>query len=518
MKIIEMLRLSEMGLTQRQIAAGAGCARSTVGEVLKLCKDKSIDFALAKQKTAEELHSFLYPVDKTKQRVLPEPDWRAIREELAKHKNLNLQFLWEEYRSQYPGGLSYSRFCVHYRQYREAIGKEVYLHNERKAGEVMEVDWMGDTLDCVVSEKTGEIMKAHFFVSIIGYSGYPYVEAFPNEREINWITGNVNALHYYGGAPRLITPDNLKAAVKTPRYYEPIINSSYWELAQHYGVAIIPTRVGKARDKSLVEQSVGWLETWLLGKLRKQMFFSFTELNLTIRGYISELSQKPFQKREGSRLSEFIEIDKPALRPLPAQRYEIADIVARRVGDNYHLEYDRFYYSVPYTLHGEMVMLRATGATIEVFDRNHLRMASHKRRYLEGISPTPIIPMARYVTDEAHMPPNHVVVYRARQFDGKRYLAWAQKIGESAHFIIDGLLTSGPVEEQGYKSCMGVLQLSKTYGDAALEAACTRARALGSCTYTTVKSILKTGTVDNARRVPLPTPLHENIRGGEYYN
>ena len=518
MKIIEMLRLSEMGLTQRQIAIGAGCARSTVGEVLKLCNDKSIDFITARQMTAEKLHYILYPVDKTKQRAFPEPDWSVIREELAKHKNLNLQFLWEEYRTQYPGGLSYSRFCVHYRQYRETIGKEVCLRNERKAGEVMEVDWMGDTLECVINDKTGEVIKAHFFVSIIGYSGYPYVEAFPNEQEINWITGNVNALHYYGGVPRLITPDNLKAAVKTPRYYEPTINSAYWELAQHYEVAIIPARVGKARDKSLVEQSVGWLETWLLGKLRKQTFFSFSELNLAIRKYISELSQKPFQKREGSRLSEFLDIDKPALRLLPARRYEVADIVARRVGDNYHLEYDRFYYSVPYTLHGEMVILRATSAIIEVFDKNHLRMASHKRRYPERIPLTTMAPMAHYITDEAHMPPNHRVVYRARQFDGKRYLAWAKKIGESAHFIIDGLLSNGPVEEQGYKSCMGVLQLSKTYGDAALEAACMRARALGSCTYTTVKNILKNGMDDSLRPASQSTPLHENIRGGEYYN
>jgi len=263
------------------------------------------------------------------------------------------------------------------------------------------------------------------------------------------------------------------------------------------------------QDKPVVERTVGWLETWLLGKLRNQKFFSFHELNKTIHKYIAELSKKPFQKREGSRWSDFQEIDKPALRPLPLQKYEIADLVSRRVGDNYHLEYAGFYYSAPYTLHGETVTLRASGTVIEIFDKNHLRMASHKRRYSAA--------RGRYVTDEAHMPPNHKAVYISRQFDGNRYRSWAKKIGESTFFIIDGLLTSGAVEEQGYKACMGILQFSQTYGDAAVEAACERARAIGSCTYTTVKSIVKSGAACNEAQTPPPTPSHENIRGGEYY-
>ena len=509
MKIVEMLKLRAMGLTQRQIAASAGCAKSTVGDVLKLCRETGVSYDTASQMADEQLHGILYPEDESKKQSPPEPDWKAIQEELAKHKNLNLQYMWEDYRAQHPNGLSYSRFCVHYRQYREATSRQVSLHNERRAGEVMEVDWMGDTLPCVIGDNSGEVITAHFFVAIMGYSGYPYVEAFPNEQEPNWISANVNALHYFGGVPRIIEPDNCKTAVKTPRYYEPVINSAYWELAQHYEVAIVPARIRKPQDKPVVERTVGWLEIWLLGKLRNQKFFSFHELNRTIRKYIAELSRKPFQKREGSRWSDFQEIDKPALRPLPIQRYEIADIVSRRVGDNYHLEYAGFHYSVPYTLHGEVVTLRATGTVIEVFDKKHLRMASHKRRYSAALG--------RYVTDEAHMPPNHKAVYISRQFDGNRYRSWAKKIGESTLFIIDGLLTGGAVEEQGYKACMGILQFSEKYGGDVLEAACERARAIGSCTYTTVKSIIKSGVTSNGQQTPIPTPSHENIRGGEYY-
>ena len=509
MKITEMLRLSEMGLSQRQIAASAGCGKSTVGEVLKLCREKKITHEAASRLSDEELHEKLYPDSGLQKAKATEPDWKAIHEELVKHKNLNLQFVWEEYRTQCPNGLSYSRFCEHYREYRTASGRQVSLHNERKAGELMEVDWMGDTLPCVVDGESGEVLEAHFFVSILGYSHYPYVEAFPDEKEPSWITAQVNALRYYGGVPRVFVPDNCKTAVKTPKYYEPVINSAYWELAEHYKAAVIPARSRKPKDKPAVEQTVGWLETWLLGRLRNQRFFSFHELNKTILKELGELSTRPFQKREGSRLDDFLTVDRPALRPLPAQQYEIADVVFRRVGDNYHVEYAGFHYSVPYTLHKEQVTLRATSTTIEILDKNHLRVASHERRYNTS--------GGRYVSNVEHMPQNHKIVYQSRQFDGSRYRDWARKIGESTYLIIDSLLVGGKVEEQGYKSCMGILQLSKKHGDARLEAACGRARLLGSPTYSTVSAILKNGVEAVPAGGSKPIPEHENIRGGEYY-
>lgn len=509
MKIIEMLRLSQMGLSQRQIASGAGCAKSTVGDVLKLCRERGVSYEAATLLSDAELHNILYPPKETKKAGSKEPDWKAVAEELAKHKNLNLQFLWEEYRVQYPDGLSYSRYCTHYRQYREAAGREVSLYHERRAAEVMEVDWMGDTLSCVKEEGTNTTASAHFFVAVMGYSGLPYVEAFPNEQEANWIKAHVNALNYYGGVPRIIEPDNCKTAVKTPKYYEPIINSAYWELARHYEVAVVPARVRKPKDKPLVEQTVGWLETHLLGKLRNQTFFSFYELNKAIRVYMQELVKKPFQKREGSRYSEFQRIDKPALRPLPTQKYEIADIVQRSVPDNYHIEYGGHYYSVPYTLHKERVTLRATDAVIEIFDKNHIRMASHRRRYS--------IANGRYVTDTAHMPPNHRAVHETRQFDGARYRAWAKKIGPNTQKVIERLLSVGSVEEQGYRACMGVLQLGKAHGETALEAACERGCVMGAPSYTVIKRIINNGTKCNIDAALTAIPNHENIRGSAYY-
>ena len=196
MKIIEILRLGEIGMSQRQIAKSSGCGKTTISRVQARFREAGVTYVTAKEMSEDELDAIMYPENKDSRKKLPIPDWSAIHEELAKHKNLNLQFMWEEYREQYPEGLSYSRYCELYREWREIGGREVSLYRERKAAEIMEVDWMGDTLPCVVDSTTGEAYEAHFFVAVLGYSHYPYVEAFPDEKEAQWIGGNVNALHY----------------------------------------------------------------------------------------------------------------------------------------------------------------------------------------------------------------------------------------------------------------------------------------------------------------------------------
>ena len=350
-------------------------------------------------------------------------------------------------------------------------------------------------------------MDAHFFVAVLGYSGYPYVEAFPDERVVSWITAHVNALRFYGGTPRKIVPDNCKTAVKTPQYYEPTMNMVYGDLGRHYELAIVPTRIKKPKDKPFIEKRVGWVETWLLGELRNQTFFDFHELNIEIRRIMNKLVDREFKKRKGvTRRSLFKEFDQPALRPLPEHDFEIADTVARKVGDNYHLEYDGFHYSVPYTLHQEQVTLRATTKTIEVLDKNRIRVATHPRKF-QG---------QRYISLPEHMPKNHQAVYQRRQFDGSRYRNWAKNIGENTHTVIDNMLQSGPIEEQAYRSCMGVLQFGKTYGNDRLESACAKAIELGSYAYTTIKNILK-NRQDGLRQTAKPSPEHENIRGSGYY-
>ena len=501
MKVVEMLRLAEMGLSIREIHQSSGCAKSTVYDTIKRCQEKAIDYKKAASMTDEELQTHMFPSLNGSRK--PEPDWEYIHAELTKHKNLNLQFMWEEFRADTPNGIGYTQFCLKYREYRKSKGKQVTMHQERVAGESLQVDWMGDTLECVMDSKTGIKSEAHFFIAVLGSSGYPFVEAFPDERLTHWMRANVDALEYYGGVPKVITPDNCTTAIKRPRYYEPVINSAYWEFALHYKVAILPARVKKPKDKSLVENSVGWLETWLLGKLRNQYFFSFAELNMAVMEYVSELCDKQYKKREGTRRSVFEQEDKPMLRPLPEQRYEIADVLSKKLGDNYHLEYNGFYYSVPYTLLGEQLIIRATDLSIEILKAaDHKRVAVHRRHY-KG---------SKYVSDPNHMPANHRAIYEQRQFDGERYKQWAKDIGDNTFHVINEILTNGPIEEQGYRACMAILQFSKTYGSYRLESSCRKARKLGSCTYTTIKNILKNGTEESSAKAK-PTPRHDNIRG-----
>ena len=301
-----------------------------------------------------------------------------------------------------------------------------------------------------------------------------------------------------------IVPDNLKNAITRANYYDPKLNPAYWEFAKHYEVAVIPARIKQPKDKAPVESSIGWLETWLLEWLRGKRFFSFEELNRSIQTRLRELVKRPFQKRPGSREEVFIKVDKPALRPLPATRYEQAEYTLRRVPDNYHVEYDGFYYSVPFTMHKQQVTLRVSSDTLEIINENRERVALHIRRFTGS----------RYVTTRSHMPKNHQHQRDIELFNGPRYRSWAENIGTDTAFVINAMLTAQHIEETAYRSCMGVLQMGSKYGNDRLEAACGKARAINSCTYTTIKNILK--NAQDKTPVPSqakPTPLHENLRG-----
>jgi transposase len=507
MKIIEILRLTEQGYSQREIAKSVKCGKSTVGEIQKRCRNSNLKYASAATMTNDEIKTLLYP-NSFGHSIKEGPDWPSIHERLQTNKRLNLQYLWEEYKADNANGLSYSRFCKRYLDWKNETGKNVIMIQNREPGKELFVDWMGDTLDCVVDSSTREVLTAHFFVATLGDSSYPYVEAFPDEKLDKWLQAHVNALKYLGGIPRVIVPDNCKTSTTKPNYYDPAINHSYWDFAQHYGVAILPARIREPRDKSPVESSIGWLETWLLEWLRGKHYFSFIALNNEIRYRVDELAIRPFQKRKGSRESVFEELDKPALRPLPYTHYEYADYKVCRTPANYHVEYDNFYYSVPHNLYKQMVTIRATTTTIEILNNNRERVALHQRRYIGS----------RYVTNTGHMPPHHRHQHDANRFDGTKYRMWAKNIGEQTYAVIDHLLSSQIVEEQAYRSCMGILQCSRKYGNQRLETACTKAIAMKSCKYSTITTILKNGQDRiSASKTDEPTPLHENLRGSKAY-
>ena len=508
MTLLEILRLTEMSYSQRKIAKSVKCSKSTVGEIQRRCRGIGLSYNQAYELSDKEIKSLVYPVYRGRRVIKPDPDFGSIQKALQQDSNKNLQYIWEDYRLNNLEGLSYSQFCERFRRWKNESGHNVNMHIEREPGKEIMIDWMGDTLEIVFDSITGQVFKAFFFVTTLGYSGYPYVEAFPNQKQESWQKGHVNAFNYYGGTSLILVPDNCKTGVTKANHYEPVINQAYWELAKHYNVAVIPARVRKPQDKSPVETSIGWLETWLLSWLKGQKFFSFAELNKAIRQRLAQLVERPFQKRTGSRLSNFIEFDQPRLRPLPLKAFEIADMVNKRLPDNYHVEYQSYYYSAPFQYFNQMVTIRATQTTIEIFDTNRIRIASHQRSFSK-----------RYVTDTAHMPEKHRRYLEANQFDGHRYRSWAKDIGPDTAHVVDRMLYSCKVEEQSYKACMGLLQLSKKYGDKRLEAACKKAIALNSMNYTTVSNILKHGQdLAVLKLKSAATPVHENIRGAAYYS
>jgi transposase len=505
MRIIEMVRLWEQGFSQRDIATSVKCAKSTVGEIQRRCREQGITtYAQIADMTDDVILEKLYPERFGGRPVKDEPDWESIQKRLNSQKRLNLRFIWEEYRGPNPAGLGYSQFCNRYAQWQHTTGKQVVMVQEREPGKELFVDWMGDTLDCVLDSETGKLLRAHFFVATLGDSGFPVVEAFPDERMDSWLTAHVHTFGRLGGVPRIVVPDNCRTAVTKSCYYDPTVNRSYNDLAKHYKLAVIPARIRAPRDKGQVEGSVGWLETWLVEWLRGQpVFESFSELNHAIRQRMSELVKRPFQNRAGSRESVFLELDKPALRPLPPEPYEYAVYQSRKIPDNYHLEFAGFYYSTPHEYYKSEVCLKASATMIEVYDGHNKRIAVHERRYAGK----------RYVTLRSHMPENHRFRQDQNRFDGKRYRSWARAIGEHTFYVIDYLLAAADIEETAYRSCMGVLQFSKSHGREKLEAACKRARELQSCSYTTVYHILK----NHQETAPLfkavaPTPAHDNLR------
>ena len=496
--ILEIMRLSEMGLTYREIASSTKCGRSTVGEIKKRCKDAGLTYAAASELSSAEIKMRLYP---TAAPIAAKAalDWEAVHKWLKSGKRRNLQMAWENYRLENQDGLGYSQFCRRYRAWKDTTGKAVTMVQDHEPGKEMYIDWAGDTLECVVDDSTGELLVAHFFVAALGYSCYPYVEAFPNEQMESWLMGNIHALEHYGGVPRMAVPDNTSTAVTKPHYYDTKLNPTYLDFAQHYGIAIVPARPYKAKDKSVVEGTVGWLETWLLEWLRGQYFFSFDDLNRAIKSRVKALTERPFQKRPGSRASDFEAFDRPALMPLPPTRFEIAEYATRRVPDSYHLEYGNFYYSVPYTLYKQEVTMRVTPTMIEVVNGNRERVALHIRRHSGS----------RYVTASEHMPERH---RRHAEFKGRTgadYVAWARTVGDSTQAVIERMLNAQTFEETAYRSCMGVMQFASKYSPELLEAACARALEIGNPIYTTIKKLLQ--NPQPARR-PQPLPKHGNLR------
>jgi len=503
-KIAEVLRLDAAGMSARQIASSIGTGKSTVTEYLDRARAAGVGWPLEDGLDEEALEARLFPAAVAVTTARPVPDWSAIAKELKKKHHVTLRLLWLEWREANPEGWGYSQFCWHFKCWADT--QDVVMRLTHKAGEKMFVDYAGDTMP-VTDPDTGEVSDFEVFVAVLGCSGMLFSEATRSQDLASWTGSHIRAWESFGGVTTLTVPDNLRSGVTRPCYYDPEINRSYEELAQHYGTAILPARVRHPRDKAMAEAGVQSVERWALAPLRNRTFFSPADLNGAITERIAWLNEREFRGEKTSRKDLFCDLERPALRPLPASRYEFGAWKAVTVNIDYHVEYERRYYSVPYQLVRQRLDLRASAGCIEIF-KGTRRVASHVREYGSR----------RYITDPAHMPASH----RAHlEWTPSRLVQWAKGSSEAAGSFVEALLESRPHPEHAYRACLGLMSLARRYGDDRLGAACTRAISAKAISYTSVKSILAEGldrlALPEATDVPAP-PTHENLRGADYFS
>ena len=490
--IREILRLQyehEMG--QRGIGKCIQMSKSWVGKVQKSLKDKGITYEISRSMTDEDLEEIVHPSEHGKGAPQKDPDvdWEHFYKLImAPNSKANRAYVWStEYRAQNPEGLSYSQFCAKLRTWSQLAGKDLVMPIERDPGKEMFIDWVGDPCEQLIDMSTGEIITTYLFVTTLGDGGMPFAEAFTSMQQSSWMQGHFDAFRWYGGIPRVLIPDNTKTAVIHRQMYDTTLNHAYLQLAYHYRVAICPARVRKPRDKPGVEETVGWLETWLMEWLKTQVFFSLEEMNAAIQERMKFLAQQPYENRPGTRQQVFDTWDKPALRPLPKEEMEFFETrMVTRFPNNYHVEVretdkTRFYYSIPYTAYPGSGYIHLYPKKVEIFSYTGEKLAIHQRRFSGR----------RYVTNLDHMPRNHQEIYKQNRYDGHFYRGRARSLGPNVYLFVDTLLKDVPAEEQAYKSCMGVLTLADKHGEKLLDAACRKALALRSVTYTTVKTLLK---------------------------
>jgi transposase len=506
-KIREVLRLKhEAGLAARAIGRACGLSKSAVNNYIRLARIQGLGWPLPTEMDDAVLETRLKPALPVAIKLAP-LNYEQLHQEL-KFKSMTLALLWEEYRQGHvTDGYGYSQFCHLYRGWLGCQKRS--MRQTHKAGEKLFLDYSGSTVPVVVNRLTGEIAEAQIFVAVLGASNYTYAEATWSQQLRDWISSQVRAFEYFGGVPELVVPDNLKSAVSKACRYEPELNATTAEMVRHYGTAMLPARPYKPKDKAKVEGGVLLVQRWILARLRHQTFFSLAELNAAIRKLLEDLNQRPFKKLEGSRKSQFESIEKPALKPLPATRYEYALWEEAKVHIDYHIEIDKHYYSVPNALVGQSVDIRVGASVIEVFLKSR-RVASHPRCFNQKHG---------HSTTSEHMPAAH---RKHMEWSPGRFLEWGYEIGPRTKDLVRHVLENRPHPEHGYRSCLGLLSLAKKYGRERLEAACSRALMLKAPSYKSVKNILHTGL----DRQPLPQapmdelfvlPEHGNVRGPEYY-
>ena len=499
-----LLRLHHGGVSAREMGRLLGVARSTIQDNLKRAAAAGLAWPLADDLTDEVLEQRLFGRAgfATGQRRRAEPDWAALAREL-KRPGVTMMILWEEYREINQEGYGYSRFCDLLRGFERRLSPVMRQHHV--AGEKAFVDYSGKRIP-IVDPTTGEVHEAEIFVGVLGASNLTYAEATWTQQLLDWTGAHVRMFRFFGGAPKLLVPDNLKSGVNKASFYDPEINRTYGALAAYYSVGILPARPHKPRDKAKVEAGVRFAQTYILGRLRAQTFFSLAECNEAIKLVMQRMNERTMRHLGVSRRELFEKIEREALNPLPVDDWEFAEWRRARVNLDYHIEIHDFLYSVPHALIRAEVEVRVTERIVEVFYRGQ-RVAVHQRRYMGR----------KHGTDPDHMPSSHRFL---AEWTPDRFRRWAGKIGPNTEALISAVLASRKHPEQGFRTCLGMLRSYRGLDPARVEAVSARALELGVLNCKGVASLLARKLDDAAAKNDPPVTLfdHANLRGPGYYH
>jgi transposase len=500
-KFREILRLHDLGYSQGQIARSCAVARSTVQDYVRRATAKGLSYEQLHQLSDAQAKALL---GKGQRQVTSPPEeiaFEPIHQELQR-KGVTLALLWQEGVNAGQWNLSYASFCRRYNQWKGR--HNLSMRQVHKAGEKLYVDYCGMTV-VVHDPITQQEVTAEIFVAALGASNYTFAEATPGQSLEHWIGSHQRALAFFGGVPEVIVPDNLKSGVNSPCRYEPGINSSYQEFAEHYGVAVIPARPKKPRDKAKVEKAVQEVERQVLAPLRHESFTGFAQLNAAIRERLAALNRRVMKGYGLSRRELFERIERDALSALPQAPFVFARWKDAKVSLDYHIEVERHYYSVPYTLVQRHVRVKSSEHQVEIFFESQ-RVAAHPR------SKVPY----RHTTLPEHMPPEHWAYKRQSR---ATFVNWAQQIGPQTVEQVEAIFALKAHEEQAFRTLKGVQRLATQYGHTRLEAACAYANPLSLVGLSRLRSILH-----HHRDLSLPTlptaqatPSHDNLRGASYY-
>lgn len=506
-KLKQIIRLRKEGLALQTIAKAVDISRNTVKKYLRLIEVKEFNADDLLQMEDNALDALLHdpdPADEARLASLAALFPYFERELLR--TGVTRWVLWGEYRQQHPDGFSYSRFCDHYKQWKTC--QSATLHFDHEPADKLFIDFTGKKLG-IVDPVTGEITEVEVYVAVLGYSHLTYVQGVATQRKEDFIAATENALHFLGGVPKVLVPDNLKSAVAKADKYEAELNSSFLDFANHYGTSVLPARSYKPRDKAPAERTVNIAYSRIFAPLRNQVFYSLASLNKAIAGLLAVHNDRLFQRRPVSRRQLFEQDEKPLLAPLPVNRYEIKQFKEVTVMKNGHIQLseDKHYYSVPYRFIGCKVKVIYSATQVAVF-YNKERIAYH------GRSPK------RYghSTIHDHMPSTHQFV---SEWNPDKFTGWAAAIAPVVKDYIIRILESNAYPEQTYRSCVGILSYEKKVGRQRLVNAVERATYYGVFNYTIIKKILQSGldqlAFGDEPATPTSLPDHDNIRGPQSY-